>query len=351
MTLSRVAAVRVAALAALCLMPLAGVPGTAAAADPAGAPPRDPTTFAIQPATKDGPDQRARFDITAKPGASITDRILVTNLSAHPSTFNVYAADAFNTANGGFDVLAAGRESHDVGAWIRLDKHRLGLPAGKRAIIPFRLTVPRDARPGDHVGGIVVSITSLRRNAKGEIVRFDQRVGTRVYLRVPGPLQPQVTYTVTKVRYHNGGWNPFAGGDVEVTYTVRNTGNVRLAGRHVASIAGLLQPASARRVEQLPELLPRNEFQLRTTVDNARPFFRLTANTVLSPTAAPGDRLPPAPDLTAKTSFMAMSWPLTITVLLVIAVLIFVIVRQIRRLRRASAPPPAPAPEREPARL
>jgi Bacterial protein of unknown function (DUF916) len=351
MTLSRVAAARVAGLAVLCLMPLA-VPAETAASGPAAAPPpRDPTTFAIQPASKNGPDQRARFVFTAKPGASLADRVLVTNLSTHPSTFNVYAADAFNTPNGGFDVLAAGHKSQDVGAWVKLDKHRLGLPASKRAIIPFRLTVPRDATPGDHVGGIVASITSLRRNSKGEAVRVDQRVGVRVYLRVAGPIKPQVAYTVTKVRYDNGGWNPFAGGDADVTYTVRNTGNVRLAGRHVARVAGPLQPASARRVEQLPELLPGNEFRLSSTVKNARPFFRLTANTVLSPAAAPGDRIPSHPPLTAKTSFWAMSWTLNIVVLLVLAVLILVIVRQVRRLRRASAPPPAPAPEREPARL
>src|SRR5262245_10147159 len=365
MTLARAVAARLPRFAArlltvtvtvLCAAALIASPGQAAGPRQVRAPSTqvqqpEPITFAIQPGTKSGPDKRGRFDLRLRPGARYVDWVVVTNFSTRPATLGVYAADAFNTPNGGFDVVAAGVKSRDVGAWTKVERNRVRLAAGKKAIIPFQLRVPRNATPGDHVGGIIASLTTIRRQNDGTAVRVDNRVGTRVYLRVAGPLSPKVTYTVTSAHYRGHGWNPLAGGDVDVTYVVRNTGNVRLSGRHLARVSGVLQPASARKVERIPELLPGNQVELHSTVDNVRPLFWVTADTTLSPGAVPGDKIPATPVATGKISLWASSWALNIAVLLVLAIAVLVAIRQFRRFR-VSPPPATPVPvAEEPAQL
>ena len=65
-----------------------------------------------------------------------------------------------------------------------------------------------------------------------------QRVGVRVHLRVTGEIEPTVAITDVDVKY-DPSINPFAPGRLEISYTVTNTGNVRLSSRQQAEIAGL----------------------------------------------------------------------------------------------------------------
>ncbi|HEY0804273.1 MAG TPA: hypothetical protein VGD84_04385, partial [Pseudonocardiaceae bacterium] len=64
-------------------------------------------TFGVQPATGDKPDARARLTYSATPGAQISDHVAIQNFGTAPLQLHVYANDAFNTADGGFDIQAA----------------------------------------------------------------------------------------------------------------------------------------------------------------------------------------------------------------------------------------------------
>ena len=73
-----------------------------------------------------------------------------------PLTFRLYAADAYNTArDGGFAVRAPNEKQRGVGAWARPARDRVTVPAHGSVTVPYTVTVPEAAEPGDHPGALV----------------------------------------------------------------------------------------------------------------------------------------------------------------------------------------------------
>ena len=60
---------------------------------------------------------------------------------------------------------------------------------GKTAQVPFTVSVPDNATPGDYVGGI---LTSLEQADQAEGINVDRRLGIRIKLRVGGELKPNL---------------------------------------------------------------------------------------------------------------------------------------------------------------
>ncbi|MDG4795618.1 DUF916 domain-containing protein [Micromonospora sp. WMMD1082] len=278
--------------------------------EPSPAPPSAAATWGVAPSSARGPNGRPAFSYKLDPGATLTDYIGVTNHSTRPLTLSLYASDAVTTTQGGFDLLAADQEPTDVGSWVRLPRRTVTIPSTSRLDIPFTLTVPRNATPGDHAGGIVASLAGAAVDAQGNRVAVDHRVGARIYLRVAGELQPTLTVENLRVR-HSGSVNPLAGGTVTATFTVRNTGNVRLAGQPVLGVAG---PFGLARQSvdgaALPEILPGGELTTTVRMSGVPPLFRLTANATVTP-AAVGDQIldPPPRGEPAQATVWAVPWP------------------------------------------
>ena len=73
------------------------------------------------------------------------------------STSAIYSTDALNGDGGGFELLPGDQAPTDVGSWVQVAQENLTVPPGMEITLPITITVPPDARPGDHVGGIVAS--------------------------------------------------------------------------------------------------------------------------------------------------------------------------------------------------
>ncbi|MEU6207805.1 DUF916 domain-containing protein [Micromonospora musae] len=279
-------------------------PSSPAAPAPAAA------TWGVAPSSAKGPNGRAAFSYKLDPGATLTDYVAVTNHSTRPLTLNLYASDAFTTTQGGFDLLAGGQQPTDVGSWVRLPSRTLTIPSTSRLDVPFTLTVPPNATPGDHAGGIVATLAAEAADAQGNQVAVDHRVGARIYLRVTGELQPALAVEDLRVR-HTGSVNPVAGGTVTATFTVRNTGNVRLTGQPRLDAAGPFG-LGRRSVDgaRLPELLPGGELTTTVRISGVLPLFRLTANATVTPSAVGDQVLDPRPRAgTAAATVWAVPWP------------------------------------------
>ncbi|MER5181714.1 hypothetical protein ABT009_25720 [Streptomyces sp. NPDC002896] len=195
------------------------------------------------------------------PGAVLEDTVSVVNPGAKAVTVELRGADADNTRGGG---LSLRKRSADTGAWVTFAERKVRIPPRTRADVPFTVTVPGDATPGDHPGAIVAS--SGGRDA-----------AVRLQLRVSGPTLAALT--VEHVR---------AEGE-HISYDLVNRGNTVLTPRLTVRADGVFGEVLHRGARTLPvELLPGRRVTLTEPWPDAPAFdsvdIRLTA------TAAGGAR-------------------------------------------------------------
>ncbi|MCX5276406.1 DUF916 domain-containing protein [Streptomyces virginiae] len=210
---------------------------------------------------------RAAFELPARPGTTLTDRAVVTNTTAAELTFRLYVADAHNTErDGGLAVRGIEETQRDLGAWGKPERDTVTVPARSAVTIGITLAVPRDAPPGDHVGALVAIDTRVR-PADGSHLGVQRGVGARIYLRVEGPRQPGLA--VEDVRFTaRSPQIPWTGTrESTVSYTVHNTGNVKLTPTVSFRTGGVVVGGPGeRRLANVPaELLPGQKVRLTET--------------------------------------------------------------------------------------
>lgn len=306
-----------------------------------------PAVFGIGPASATKVDGRPYYYYLTGPGGSLQDHVAIVNVGTAPLTVTVYPTDAGNSADGSFAFPTASTKPQEVGTWIRVgipDDHRTVTVKGRTTLIfPVTVTIPTNATPGDHAGALIASLQGEVTNAQGQLIHLDQRVATRVFVRVSGPLHPKLAIENLKASYH-GSLNPFAKGDVTVTYTVHNVGNVKLGGLQAVTVTGLLgTSASAPSVPNVPLLLPGGSASQSVTVHGVLPTVWETAQVTVRATALPSDSDGPVGPWTATTHVWAVPWGLILLLLLLVGCVV-----AWRRLRRRGGPAAAadePDPE------
>jgi len=303
----------------------------------AGAWAADSDGIAGSPAAEGAVDQsRSRYSYQVDPGQQVADEYLVQNTGTTPQSVTVYATDAFNAEDGSFSLLDGGVETVDVGRWVSFDnganKVEVALEPGAQQIIPFTMSVPADARPGDHAGGIIVSALS----PAGE-VSVDRRVAIRLYARVKGELQPGLTISSITSSYR-GELNPFAG-ETSLTISLQNTGNVSLGANTVAQVRGLFGlPLSGLAKTEIPEMLPGSSRTVTLVVPGVGPWVYLNPQVSLAATIDP-DALEAGVLPTAERSsdMFVVPWAALILVALAGFVLLLMRLGRARDSARAAA--------------
>ncbi|MEU3458722.1 DUF916 domain-containing protein [Streptomyces sp. NPDC006733] len=283
--------------------------GLGPAAGPAGA--ADNGRWSVFPAPAGGAadrtstsQERQFFTLEAGPGTTLKDKVSVSNLSDAPMRFKVYGADAYNTPrDGGFAVRGPEEVSKDVGTWVKLAQGSLTVPPRTRADIPFTLTVPDTATPGDHPGAIVALNTEVDRTKGSVAVGVRRAVGARIYLRVSGPSLPALSIENVRVD-HGQPWLPGTGkSGATIHYTLVNRGNVSLLPRLRVKATGLFGGTLLdRQAKGLPlELLPGQQVRLTEQWAGAPQFDRVSVR--LTVTTDRGEL-----NETAAASFLAVPW-------------------------------------------
>jgi len=254
---------------------------------------------------------RSALAYSAAPGTVVEDSVVVVNYGNVPAVYTVYAADAKNNEDGGFDLLPGDQASTDLGSWISVSQTEVAVPPGRQAVIPITISIPLDATPGDHVAGIVASNPTESETNSGPSVIVDRRTGVRVYLRVDGPLDPSLAITDLTTTYHHA-VNSLSG-SADVSFTVENRGNVRIGGTPTVSIGGPLGLGTKKlQLDTFEEILPGQRANFSVRLEGVPALFLNTTTVSISPDPQAGADLPKA--FVGKDRFFAP--PITFLVIL-----------------------------------
>lgn len=176
------------------------------------------------------------FHLKAAPGETLRETALVINNDSRSIRLTVYAVDATLTPQGSFALREKAEPRTGFGAWTSVERQVLVMKPKTVVRIPFTVTVPKEAEPGDHDGGIVIE-RPLTKSEAAKIdpnlsVRFDlvQRVGVRAFLRVKGVPVTRLTLGPLRFKHMPGG--------IAFTQVVSNTGTVRVVPSGTLHLAG-----------------------------------------------------------------------------------------------------------------
>ncbi|OQR61329.1 DUF916 domain-containing protein [Streptomyces maremycinicus] len=272
---------------------------------------------------------RPYFYVSADPGQTIEDEVVVANKTDEPLTFRLYAADAYNTArDGGFAVKSLGERMRGVGAWAELPKDRVTVPGRATVTVPFTVRVPEGAEPGDHPGAIVALDERVEQGDGGVALGVQRAVGARVYLQVGGPTLPAVSVENVRIGHDQPLIPGLGDSTATISYTLHNTGNVTLAPKVELKATGLFgRTLLTRDLRKLPsQLLPGQRVRLTERWTDAPQLDRSVVT--LTATAKGTEE-------SAKASLVAVPW-------LVVAVVVAAIAAGVRlvvgRRRRPAGP-------------
>ncbi|WP_327023640.1 WxL protein peptidoglycan domain-containing protein [Micromonospora sp. NBC_01739] len=293
--------------------------------------PTSPTvTWAVQPADRNGPDGRRFIERTLDPGQVVTEHLAVRNFSDSTVVFSLKAADGYLTDKGRFNMLPSHEKSVAGGTWITV-QDKVTVEAGGTKVVPFTITVPEDATPGDHPAGIAATVTST-----GGTVAVESRVGFRVMLRASGTVTASVALSDLTATY-TPSWNPFSAGTVKVGYTATNDGNVALTGAGTVTVGELFGLVEQKGSTEVAETLPGGQQVVDTQVEGVWGLGRLKTTVSVTPAVQGGD--PTGAEIrpgTATVTTWIVPWP-QLALLLLLGLLIFAyrFITQRRRRRLA----------------
>lgn len=315
-------------------------PSASALPGATASPAPDLISFGISPAGLDRPDERPFLQYTVAPGSVIYDHVALLNQDDVPINLSVYSQDVV-MAESGLSVLPRADTGKDEGTWITVEAPAAGIDVAAQnaqtgigySVVPFRVTVPANAEPGDHVGAIVASVLSAgAAGSNTPAIQLEQRVAARVYVRVDGKLTPGLQVVDVKATWEPGSW--IGPGSVKVSYTLRNTGNIRMAVQANTSVAGPFGwlPSSAKG-QHVDELLPGGQVRQSVTVKDVWPLIHEDVTVTAKASKAPAGDEPGLAPVSASTFVWAIPWELLAALAVIILVLSWLNWRRRRRLK------------------
>lgn len=184
-------------------------------------------SFALRPVTFRPalPATQSYFIFDSRRGATIRSEVRVTNVGTVPGTALLYAVDATTGRTSGAVYRSGAARRRDVGRWVALSARRITLGPQESRIVSFRVVVPRRARAGEHLGGIVAQNLAVQ---TGPATKVGKKGGFRIRLRHLTIVAVEVTLPGRRIeRVAVTGTRPGSeGGFPAVEIGLVNAGNV-----------------------------------------------------------------------------------------------------------------------------
>jgi hypothetical protein len=183
--------------------------------------------MSIHPYEWDGQNELTKFwyMYNINKGENYQDKVVVENTGDITMSVKIYPVDGLTTTDGAFALENEDEEKNDIGAWVTLSKNEVTLEPNQQEIIDFTFTVPAEASPGEHIGGIIMEDKQL---LEGNQLNVKTRVGVRIYETVPGEIVKKVAIgPITAKSKFNSPWSFFY--QHNFTYNLINEGNVQIS--------------------------------------------------------------------------------------------------------------------------
>jgi len=140
-----------------------------------------------------------RYEISGDPGTTITEDVTLINETKTTQTY--YASFANFEAQGDTGSPTFVDPKDDLGTWISTTQASVVLRAGEQKVIPFTITIPRDAEPGGHFAALFWGTSPGK--IPGE-VSVGAKTGVLILLSVNGDVKESAGLVDFKL--HNGQW-------------------------------------------------------------------------------------------------------------------------------------------------
>lgn len=180
------------------------------------------------------------FVHTLSPGSVQEEGVEVANNSDTERTIVLNATDSLVSSGGAFACEQNADLRDEVGSWIRLERSELVLAPGERTVVPFTVTVPKNAEAGEHNGCITLQAQhDNQQQQQGVTLSF--RSAIRVAITIPGTIVRSLDVNTFDVFRNDNGQLVHVGllnnGNVSIDTTVEVT-TTDLFGTTVATNGG-----------------------------------------------------------------------------------------------------------------
>jgi hypothetical protein len=184
------------------------------------------------------------IEVEAMPGQVIEKSVTVSNEGDSLIDLRAYARDRRVQPGGQLVFLPPGNPVDSAATWLTIDPAEVTLQTGKEAVVRWKVSVPQQASPGDHVA--VIFFEDAPKTQGGGLV-IGSRVGVVIPVHVVGntvmsgklssfrcppvPIQLRLVLFGKKLLWRT--WVPAfpitERGPLKFEAGIENTGNVRLA--------------------------------------------------------------------------------------------------------------------------
>lgn len=178
----------------------------------------------------------ATIEKLADPGSVLTEEIQITNVSNEDKEYYIYKRDIIGVEEGGVPIFAeegAERTGYEMAEWISFQSEPVRVASGKTVALPITITVPAEATPGSHFGGVFISVEPPKLRQTGAGVGYE--VATIISIRINGDVIDDA-----RVRSFSTDKLFYSAKNVTFNAKIENQGNILIRPRGPLEIRSML---------------------------------------------------------------------------------------------------------------
>jgi hypothetical protein len=177
----------------------------------------------------------AMVEKSVNPGDTLTQTLTVTNESGEDREYYVYKKNITGVENGGVPVFAkeeGERTVYEVAEWIQIPTEPIKVFANQSLELPITITVPPEATPGSHFGGVFISAEPPKLREIGAGVGYE--VVSIISLRINGDISD-----MARIRSFSTDKLVYGSKHVKFSAKIENQGNILIRPRGPVTITSM----------------------------------------------------------------------------------------------------------------